>query len=108
MNDEPQRSSPGQRPLWLVMIAVAVVALGVRTVMVANSGGLAGIVGYDQGVYYSASEAVVWGVLPYRDFLFLHPPGILVTLAPLGLVARLTRDSLGLELARVLVMLVGR
>ena len=46
-------------------------------------------------------------MLPYRDFLFLHPPGILVTLAPLGLVARLTRDSLGLELARVLVILVG-
>ena len=65
----------GQRPLWLVMVAVAVVALAVRAVMVANSGGLAGIVGYDQGVYYSASEAVAWGVLPYRDFLFLHPPG---------------------------------
>ena len=107
MNDEPQSSSSAPRHLWIVMVAVAVVALGVRAVMVANSGGLAGIVGYDQGVYYSASEAVAWGVLPYRDFLFLHPPGILVTLAPLGLVARLTRDSLGLELARVLVILVG-
>ena len=93
MDDEPQRSSPGQRPLWLVMVAVAVVALGVRAVMVANGGDPGRHRrGYDQGVYYSASEAVAWGVLPYRDFLFLHPPGILVTLAPLGLVASLTRD----------------
>lgn len=108
MHEPPAPSSVGRHlPLAIVTAAVAVVALVVRAVIVLNSGGLSGMVGYDQGVYYSASEAVTWGLLPYRDFLFLHPPGILVALAPLGLVARLTRDSLGLELARVLVVLVG-
>ncbi|QWZ08684.1 DUF2029 domain-containing protein [Nocardioides panacis] len=45
--------------------------------------------------------------MPYRDFVFLHPPGIIVALAPWGLVSKLTHDTLGLELARVLTVLVG-
>jgi alpha-1,2-mannosyltransferase len=105
---QPRSPSAGPlRPILVVMAAVAALALVVRTVIELNSGGLSGMVGYDQGVYYSASEAVTWGLLPYRDFLFLHPPGVLVALAPVGLVGRLTRDSLGLELSRVLVVLVG-
>ncbi|QWZ07855.1 DUF2029 domain-containing protein [Nocardioides panacis] len=58
-------------------------------------------------MYFSAAEALAWGRLPYRDFLFLHPPGVVVALAPLGALARLTRDSWGIELARVAAVLLG-
>jgi alpha-1,2-mannosyltransferase len=95
------------RPLLLVAVGAAVLAVGVRAVILAHSGGLSGLLGYDQGVYYSAAEAFAWGRLPYRDFLFLHPPGVVVALAPLGLVGRLTHDSLGIELARAVTVLVG-
>jgi hypothetical protein len=91
----------------LVVVAVAVLAAGVRAVVLVDSGGLSGLLGYDQGVYFSAAEALAWGRLPYRDFLFLHPPGVIAALAPLGAFARLTHDSWGIELARVVAVLVG-
>jgi hypothetical protein len=31
---------------------------------------------YDEGVYVSASALMWRGVLPYRDFVFVHPPGV--------------------------------
>jgi hypothetical protein len=34
-------------------------------------------------VYFSAAALVARGIVPYRDFVFIHPPGILVGLAPL-------------------------
>jgi hypothetical protein len=98
---------PTTRALLLVVAGAAVLAAGVRAVILAHSGGLSGLLGYDQGVYFSAAEALAWGRLPYRDFLFLHPPGVIVALAPLGAVARLTRDSWGIELARGAVILLG-
>jgi hypothetical protein len=93
--------------LWPVLVVVAVLAVAVRAVILANSGGLSGLLGYDQGVYYSAAEAFAWGLMPYRDFLLLHPPGIVVALAPFGLLARLTHDGVGMEAARVFVIAVG-
>ena len=95
------------RSLLVIGVAVALLAAAVRTTILVHSGGLASLVGYDQGVYYSAAEALAWGRLPYRDFLFLHPPGVIVALAPLGLVGRLTHDSWGIELARMATILVG-
>lgn len=92
---------------WTVVVLIMLVGASIRGLVIANSGGFGGLVGYDQGVYFSAAEAVIFGRMPYRDFVFLHPPGIIAALAPLGLVSRLTHDALGLELARVLTVLVG-
>lgn len=39
---------------------------------------------YDDGVYFSAASLLVQGVLPYRDFTLVHPPGILLIHAPLA------------------------
>jgi hypothetical protein len=107
LREGPGRDDPPARALLLVVAAVAVLAAGVRAVVLVDSGGLSGLLGYDQGVYFSAAEALVFGRLPYRDFLFLHPPGVIVALAPLGALARLTHDSWGIELARVAALLLG-
>lgn len=48
--------------------------------------------GFDSGVYYSASGAWTAGYLPYLDFGFFHPPGVLLALAP---VTWLGTDVLG-------------
>ena len=98
--------TPRGRLVGLALIA-ALSAVAVRAAVLVHSGGLSGLVGYDQGVYYSAAEALAWGRVPYRDFLFLHPPGVVLTLWPLGLVGRMTHDSLGIDLARWFVILVG-
>ena len=62
---------------------------------------------YDDGVYYSASDALLSGRLPYRDYLLLHPPGITLVLAPFAALGRLAGDSVGMAAARLAFMLIG-
>ena len=44
---------------------------------------------YDSGVYLAAPIHFVSGVVPYRDFTFLEPPGIILILSPLGFISRI-------------------
>ena len=93
---------------WVAAVAVvAATAFVVRLAMVLRGAGLGGVFGYDDGVYYSASTSLLWGRMPYRDFLLLHPPGIVLALAPFAALGRLTSDATGFETARVGFMLVG-
>ena len=93
--------------IWLWAIAVAAVAFLFRLIPVLRGGGLFGIGNYDDGVYYAAATGLVHGLLPYRDFLLLHPPGMPLLLAPFALVAQLTSDSYGFAAARVAWMVLG-
>jgi len=84
-----------------------VVALVARLAPVVRGGGLTGVLAYDDGVYYSASDSLLSGRVPYRDYLLLHPPGITLALAPFAALGRLVGDSEGMATARVAFMLVG-
>lgn len=54
--------------------------------------------GYDDGVYLGAAVSFVHGVIPYRDFAFLQPPGVVLLFSPVALIARIagTRDALAI------------
>lgn len=91
----------------MLAVAVGVLALAVRVLMVVRAGGLAGIDGYDGGVYYAASTSLLWGRVPYADFVLLHPPGIMLLLMPFAVLGRLSTDSVGFEAARGVSLLVG-
>ncbi len=95
------------RSLTALSLAVAALAFTLRLVPVLRGGGLQGVLGYDDGVYYSAANALLSGRLPYRDYLLLHPPGIIAVLAPFAALGRLLSDSTGLALARLAFMGVG-
>lgn len=98
----------GSRGRWaLLAVGVAVVAFAVRLAMVLRGAGLGGLFGYDDGVYFSAATSLSWGRLPYRDFVLLHPPGIVWVLLPFAGLARLTSDALGFEAARLAFMALG-
>jgi 4-amino-4-deoxy-L-arabinose transferase-like glycosyltransferase len=45
--------------------------------------------------------------VPYADFVLLHPPGILLVLAPFAVLGRLTSDPTGYEVARLAFMALG-
>jgi hypothetical protein len=92
---------------WRIPLLVAVVALAVRLSVVLRGGGLFGYYGYDDGVYYSAAASFLFGRLPYRDFLLLHPPGILLALSPFAELGRLTSDRDAMAVARVAFLLLG-
>jgi hypothetical protein len=98
---------PQTRADWCLLSGIVVVAFIIRGLPVLRGGGLDGHLGYDDGVYFAAAVALVHGVLPYRDFLLLHPPGIAILLSPFALLAGLTDDATGFGAARLAFMAVG-
>ncbi|MBO0805871.1 MAG: hypothetical protein J2P25_22715 [Nocardiopsaceae bacterium] len=94
-------------PSGKIMVLATVLALGVRIFMLVRSGYLRGITEYDDGVYLGATIRLTQGVMPYKDFAFVQPPGILLLMAPVGVVAQLFTTVKALALARLLTTLAS-
>jgi hypothetical protein len=87
---------------------VFVVGFGLRIGTVLGSrGGAFGNFGYDPGVYYAASDALIHGRLPYRDFVLLHPPVQMLALTPFAVLGRLTTDHAGFVVANTAFAALG-
>jgi hypothetical protein len=103
-NAQPARAAGG-RPTTAVVVVIAVttaLALALRVYYQFNLAGfLLGVTEYDDGTYFGSALRLVTGVLPYRDFVTVQPPGITLLLAPVALVARVTSTATGMELARI-------
>ncbi len=96
------------RRWWLSsLVGVAVAAFLIRLLPVLWGGGLYGRGNYDDGVYFATATGLVHGLLPYRDVLLLHPPGIVLALAPFAALAGVVGDPTALAIARVGFMLLG-
>jgi alpha-1,2-mannosyltransferase len=101
-------SAVGSRRSGLTLVLVVfAVALLARLVPTLRGGGVFGLHFYDDGVHYAAAMGLVHGRMPYRDFLLLHPPGIVVLLAPFAAVGRLIGDANGFALTRLAFMALG-
>jgi len=100
----PVVSSLRRVPVELVVFAVALAA---RTAVVLRSGGFLGNYGYDASVYYAAADALIHGRMPYRDFVLLHPPGLMLAVTPFALLGRLTTDHIGYAGANLGFCIVG-
>jgi hypothetical protein len=95
------------RGYWLtapgkVMLIATAFAIAIRLFTLLRSGCLTGVTEYDDGVYLGASLRLVDGAMPYKDFAFIQPPGILLLMGPVALVAKLTTTVTALALARIL------
>lgn len=89
------------------LLAIAALAIVVRLVPVLSGGGLGSFGRYDDGVYYAASDALIHGRVPYRQFVLLHPPGLMLFLTPFTWLGSLTSDPLGMATARLAFMAIG-
>jgi alpha-1,2-mannosyltransferase len=87
--------------------ALFVLAFLVRLVPLLNGGGLYPTDNYDPSVYYAAAVGLNEGRLPYRDFLLLHPPGLLLFLQPFAALGALIGDPGANAAAHVTFMLMG-
>jgi hypothetical protein len=58
--------------------------------------------GYDSGVYLGASIHFVSGLMPYKDFTFVQPPGIVLLLSPISVLSRMVGTHDAFEYGRVL------
>ena len=82
-------------------------ALAARLFLVLHSGGFLGDYGYDGPVYYTATDSLLHGRVPYRDFVLIHPPGIMLALAPFAQLGRLSTDQTGFVAANVVFLILG-
>jgi alpha-1,2-mannosyltransferase len=103
----PRAFLPRRIATVLIAAAIAALAFWIRYRLLTNAGGLGGVGGYDDGVYYAAADALVHGRLPYRDFLFLQPPGIAIVLAPFAWLGSVTSDPHGVVVARLAFLALG-
>ena len=101
------RASALRQPATLVIIGMTLLALAVRLYYFTRPGYLLGVTEYDDGSYFGSAVRLVHGVLPYRDFVFVQPPGITILMTPVALLSKVTGTDVGLAIARILTMLAG-
>jgi hypothetical protein len=100
------------RAYWLsatgkVILVATALAVAIRLFTLTRPGYLTGITEYDDGVYLGAALRMTEGAVPYKDFAFVQPPGILLLMTPVAVIAKLTTTVKALALARLLTALAS-
>ena len=87
-----------------VLVLLALVGAALRTAPWWQPHRFLGVQEYDDGVYYASGRLLARGLVPYRDFVIVHPPGIALAMTPFALLGDLTTDPWGLAAARLAVL----
>ena len=90
------------RLVYAVIAVCTAAAAFLRFYQLARPGYLLGLTEYDDGVNFGDALRLVSGVVPYRDFVAVQPPGTTVLMAPVALLAKGTGAAWGLAIARIL------
>lgn len=97
---------------WAALIVPALACLALCAYQLSLPHALSGVQsytggGYDDGVHLATALRLTLFEVPYRDYVFLHPPGIAVLLWPLGVFGRLTSEQDALVVARLVMAVVA-
>jgi hypothetical protein len=88
----------------VVIAAAALLGLGLRVFQLTRPGHLAGYTNYDDGVYIGNALRLVNGVIPYRDFAMVQPPGSMLLMVPAALVGKAFGSVSALATGRILTV----
>ncbi len=103
----PGRSGrPAVAPVTAVIALATAAALALRLAELAGPN-LLGVTQYDDGVYFGSAVRLVHGILPYRDFYLVQPPGITLLMAPAALASKAVGTAWGMAAARILTVLAS-
>jgi alpha-1,2-mannosyltransferase len=94
-------------PVTLVIAAATLLALALRLYQLSRPGFLLSVNEYDDGPYFGSAVRLVYGALPYRDFLIVQPPGITLLMVPVALLSKVTGTAWGMAIGRILTSLAG-
>ncbi len=94
-------------PAGWVIVATTALALGLRLWQLRSPGHLFGVTEYDDGVYLGAALRLVHGVLPYRDFVLVQPPGLILIMTPVAALAKWTGTAGAMAAGRILTVCAG-
>jgi hypothetical protein len=89
------------------MLALTLLAFAIRIFTLTRSGYMTGVTEYDDGVYLGGAIRLLQGALPYHDFAFVQPPGILLLMTPVALLTKITTTTHAMAAARVLTVLAS-
>jgi hypothetical protein len=92
------------RLMYWVIAACTALALFLRLFQLSRPGYLLGVTEYDDGALFGNAVRLVNGAIPYRDFAVVQPPGSIVLMAPVALLAKVTGTAWGLGIARLLTV----
>ena len=100
---------PAAPPAWplrpgVVITVAALLGLGLRIFQLTRPGYLTGFTQYDDGVYIGNALRLVSGVIPYRDFAMVQPPGSMLLMVPAALVGKAFGSVSALATARILTV----
>jgi hypothetical protein len=94
-------------PVTAVIIAATLLALALRLFQFSRPGYLLGVTEYDDGPYFGSALRLIHGVIPYRDFQVIQPPGITLLMLPAALLSKVTGTDSALAVGRILTTLAG-
>jgi hypothetical protein len=103
---------PGSRGGWLAPINLAIavctlLALALRLFLLSRPGYLLGVTEYDDGPYFGSSVMLIHGLLPYKEFVLVQPPGITLLMVPAALLSKITGTAAAMATGRVLTTLAS-
>ncbi len=97
---------------WVTPVNVAIavctaLALGLRLLLLSRPGYLMGVTEYDDGPYFGSAVDLLHGVPPYRDFIFVQPPGITLLMLPAAALSKVTGTATAMAAGRLLTTLAS-
>lgn len=103
-------------PTSASVVGLALLAAGLTALRLSRPAGLLYASSFDTSIYLGSAIRLVHGVLPYRDFVMLQPPGSVLLMTPFALISKVLGSRAALVmvnlctplLAFVDVALVGR
>jgi alpha-1,2-mannosyltransferase len=100
----PAAASPWPLRPAVIITAAALLGLGLRIFQLTRPGYLTGFTQYDDGVYIGNSLRLVNGVIPYRDFAMVQPPGSMLLMVPAALGGKVFGSAWALAAGRILTV----
>jgi alpha-1,2-mannosyltransferase len=100
----PSRLPFSLTPVGAVIVAATLLALGIRGFQLAKPGHLLGVGDYDDGADFGSALWLIKGVLPYKDFIIVQPPGIVLLMTPAAAVSKLAGTGWAIGVGRMLTV----
>ena len=94
-------------PADITVLAATGLALAIRLYLLSRPGYLTGLTEYDDGVYLGGAVSLLSGSPPYHGFAFVQPPGILLLMAPVALIAKAVSVTAAMAAARLLTVVAS-
>jgi alpha-1,2-mannosyltransferase len=101
------RAASGRITPNKIIVTLAMLAAALRLYYLTRPGFLFGVTEYDDGSYLGSAIRLVAGQLPYRDFVFVQPPGITLLLVPVALLGKVAGTAWAMAAGRILTVAAG-